>query len=123
MLALLAASCSENDRCANDNMEEEDLPIVGVEDLDEPLTILEHATPIYPDEARRLGHEGSVTVKVIVNSDGTVGRSEVSATSGYPELDAAAVEAATGFKFTRPRRNGCSVRAEVYIPFRFSLTG
>jgi protein TonB len=123
MLTLLAASCSENDRCLNDNMDEENLPIVQVGDLDEPLIVLEHSTPAYPDEARGLGHEGSVTVKVIVKSDGTVGRSEVSATSGYPELDAAAVEAAMGFKFTQPRRNGCRVRAEVHIPFRFSLSG
>ncbi len=123
LAALLLASCGGNDRCANGPEDQDHLPIVQVGDLDEPLKVLDSATPIYPDEARRQGHEGSVTVTVIVNSDGTVGRSEVSTNSGYPELDSAALDAAIHFKFTEPRRHGCPVRVELDIPFRFSLGG
>ena len=93
------------------------------EDLDEPLSVLHGEAPAYPEEARRQGHEGSVTILALVNSDGTVGRSELSIGSGYPELDNAALGASLKSRFSEPRRYGCPVRTEIFIPFRFSLDG
>jgi TonB family protein len=55
------------------------------------------AMPIYPGEARRAGIEGMVTVKVLVNGEGSVTR--VCVESGDPRLVEASAEAAQKSKF------------------------
>ena len=122
LAALFLASCCDHDCCSVVVEDQEHLPIVGAEDLDEPLTVVETCYPVYPEEARQEEHEGTVITWVIVNSDGYVGRAGVDSSSSYPELDAAAVDAAMEFRFTEPRRGGCPVRTRLLIPFRFSLT-
>ncbi len=54
-------------------------------------------TPIYPEEARHARIEGRVTVKVLVNGEGTVER--VCVQSGDPKLAQASEEAAEKSKF------------------------
>jgi protein TonB len=46
----------------------------------------------YPEEARRLGHRGTVAVRFRIGSDGTVAAAEVAASSGSSLLDAASLE-------------------------------
>lgn len=116
------ASCGEDCQrivCASDP---ERLPIVPLEELDEPLCVLESATPHYPEEARRQGHEGTVVVRVLVGADGSVEQAVVEESSTYEELDEAAVAAALQFRFSQPRRDGCPVRTELTVPFRFILS-
>ncbi len=46
----------------------------------------------YPEEARRLGHRGTVAVRFRIGPDGAVAAAEVAATSGSSLLDAASLE-------------------------------
>ncbi len=46
----------------------------------------------YPSASRRLGEEGSVTLAVLVGSDGKVTDVKVEKSSGFPRLDEAAVK-------------------------------
>ena len=48
--------------------------------------------PNYPDLARRWGHEGTVVLELIIAEDGTVKDSRILKSSGYDELDDAAVK-------------------------------
>jgi protein TonB len=46
-----------------------------------------------PEEARRLGHSGSVKLKFVVNASGSVDSVEISESSGHSELDEQALSA------------------------------
>lgn len=50
--------------------------------------------PAYPSASVRLGEEGTVTVEVRVGTDGRVRESRLRHSSGFPRLDAAALEEA-----------------------------
>lgn len=73
------------------------------------------AQPEYPRIARRAGWEGRVSLLLHIGADGAVKSAQVQQSSGYPELDAAALQAA---------RNGrCAAqpqpaRASLAINFR-----
>jgi len=77
--------------------------------------------PAYPEDARRLGHEGEVTLRIDVARDGSVARLEVVASSGYAELDAAALDAVRVWRFEPARCGGRAVAHTVRLPLRFSL--
>lgn len=48
--------------------------------------------PDYPDNARRAGEQGSVLLQVLVGTDGSVLDARLAQSSGYPDLDRAALE-------------------------------
>lgn len=66
-------------------------------------------TPSYPRASARLGEEGEVLCRLFVEPDGSVGRVDVLASSGYPRLDQAAREGLLGWRFEPARRGGLAV--------------
>lgn len=82
---------------------------------------LNRIAPVYPRAARRKGHEGSVTVEVNVAEDGGIVRAEVVASSGFPELDAAAVSAVRTARFAPATEDGVRVRGLLRLTFDFRL--
>ena len=82
---------------------------------------LNRISPVYPRAARRKGHEGRVTVEVDVAEDGGIVRAEVVASSGFPELDAAAVSAVRTARFAPATEDGVSVRGLLRLTFDFRL--
>jgi protein TonB len=50
-----------------------------------------HTIPPYPTEARALSHQGTVVLSMSVSASGDVVNASVAQSSGYPELDQAAV--------------------------------
>ena len=77
---------------------------------------------IYPPSARAAHHEGTVTLSVEVLPAGAVGKVEVKTSSGYGELDQAAVDAARDWRFTGALKDGKPVSFWYAIPYRFTLT-
>jgi TonB family protein len=78
------------------------------------------ARAVYPREALEAGAEGTVFVSVVVEVDGSP--SEVSVLRGVHEaLDAAAVRAVEGVRFTPAERGGAPIRARTTLPVRFAL--
>ena len=69
-----------------------------------PPRLLAGANPAYPEDLRRQGIEGAVRVRVVVGKDGSVETANVTASSGYPSMDEAAVAAAYRYRFS-PARN------------------
>lgn len=78
--------------------------------------------PDYPAIAKSAGYEGQVIVEAIVYPDGSVGEVKVTKSSGYPELDRAATDAARKWKFSPGEQRGVPVKVPVSIPFNFRLT-
>lgn len=68
------------------------------------------AKPDYPVRAARNGETGTVTLALLVGTDGRVQDSRVQTSSGYRELDRAAVNALSMCKF-QPAMNGGTAEA------------
>ena len=49
--------------------------------------------PSYPPQARRLEEQGTVVLRFLIGPDGAVQKSEIASSSGYPDLDKAALDA------------------------------
>ena len=84
--------------------------------------VLRSIHPVYPLVAKRSGWEGTVLVRVTVETNGRASKVDVSRSSGHTVLDAAAVKAIEGWSF-RPARDGnIPIRSVVVIPLKFSLS-
>jgi len=66
-----------------------------------------------------VGREGRVRVKLLVRADGSVGRVDVLASSGDPELDRATVAAMSRWRFDPARRGGTPVDSYYVVWVRF----
>ena len=77
--------------------------------------------PDYPRQARSLGQEGLVVVRVTIDQTGRVESAVVRRSSGFASLDEAALNAARGTAFKPYQRNGIPLRAFADIPFNFVL--
>lgn len=89
-----------------------------VEDPPEPIT---KTPPLYPEEARRAGIQGVVTVEALIGKDGLVKSTRVLVS--IPALDAAAEEAVRRWSFKPARLDGKPVAIRAAIPVRFTLHG
>ena len=88
--------------------------------VSDPMAI-NRIVPVYPRWARRKGHEGDVTVEVSVAEDGGIAHAAVVTSSGYAELDEAALAAVRSARFTPASEDGVSVRGELRLTFAFRL--
>lgn len=82
---------------------------------------LRNPAPRYPVAARRAGEQGTVTLKVLVGSDGLPQRVEVEKTSGSSRLDTAALDAVKRWRFVPARRGPTAIESWVLVPVVFRL--
>ena len=86
----------------------------GVEYLQAPA-------PEYPPLARRMGEEGRVTLRVLVNENGRPTRVDVQKTSGSPRLDEAARQAVLRAMFKPHIEDGRATTVYAIVPITFHL--
>lgn len=77
--------------------------------------------PDYPRGARARGEQGHVVLEIRVAADGTVSEVTVAVSSGFTELDAAAVKAARAARFTPAESEGRAVSATARLTLEFKL--
>ena len=82
---------------------------------------LKNPAPAYPPMSRRLGDEGRVVLRVLVEADGRPGEVTIKTSSGFPRLDQAAEDAVRRWKFVPARQGDEAVRAAVLVPIVFNL--
>ncbi len=75
----------------------------------------------YPVTSVRLREQGTVLLRVLVDSEGNVQRIEIERGSGHPQLDAAAREAVRQAHFRPVLRDGQPVSAWGMVPIEFRL--
>ncbi len=75
----------------------------------------------YPVASIRNNEQGTVLLKVLVARDGTVIRAELEKSSGWPNLDAAAVKSVRTWRFTPARRGDEAIEKEYLVPTVFRL--
>jgi protein TonB len=98
---------------------EEEEPIVPFYALSDKPVEIKRVNPVYPELAKKAGIEGTVVVKVLVNTKGDVEKVEV--LKSHPLLDEAAIDAAKQFKFKPGKQRDKFVKVWVSIPFNFKL--
>jgi protein TonB len=84
---------------------------------------LDNPAPAYPSLSRRMGEQGKVLLRVLVNANGTADRVEIKSSSGFPRLDSAALETVKRWRFVPARQGDQPVAAWVLIPISFTLEG
>ncbi len=83
---------------------------------------LKNPEPPYPPLARRRHQAGLVLVSVSVNPAGRATRVALKVSSGFPILDAAALEAVRDWEFKPARIGNLTTSSEIEVPVRFQLT-
>ncbi len=125
LLLLLFAGCSNSNALSGSNRvtnEHEYLPAVDeVVQVDVTAEMTHYETPIYPRLAQQAGLEGSVWIKALVASDGSVRNAVVHQSSGTQSLDEAALRAAHKCQFKPAIRNGRPVAVWVKYEVVFDL--
>ena len=89
--------------------------------LDAPPKPKRNIKPDYPKGARQRGEQGDVVVEIRVNAEGTVDEVKVATSSGFPELDEAAVRAARAAKFSPARSGHDPVASTARLKLQFKL--
>jgi protein TonB len=81
----------------------------------------QNPAPPYPRKARRLGYEGIVILKVLVDENGRVDDCMVLESSGYPILDHTARASVKKWLFEPGTEGGIKKKMWVRVPIRFDL--
>jgi protein TonB len=84
---------------------------------------LDNPPPVYPPLSRRVGEQGKVMLRVLVNARGTADKVELRTSSGSNRLDDAALDTVKHWRFVPARQGDQPVAAWVLIPITFSLKG
>lgn len=77
--------------------------------------------PKYPEGARKRNEQGLVLMEIALNERGRAEGVKILSSSGFHELDEAAVKAVRVTKFKPARADGKAVRATVRLPVNFVL--
>jgi len=84
---------------------------------------LQNPAPAYPSLSRKLGEQGRVILRVLVNPKGAAEQVQLQTSSGYARLDESARETIARWKFVPAKRGSEPVSAWVLIPISFRLEG
>lgn len=82
---------------------------------------LNNPKPLYPALSKRIGEQGRVVVRVLIDTNGSARQAEVVASSGYERLDQAAVQTALRWRYVPGKRNGVPEAMRYDVPLNFSL--
>jgi protein TonB len=77
--------------------------------------------PAYPPMSRRMGEQGHVIVRVLIDADGQARRAEIKQSSGFERLDAAARQAVLGCRFAPGTVDGVARTMTRDAPMTFVL--
>lgn len=82
---------------------------------------LNNPAPEYPRRSRRAGEAGKVVLRVLVTPEGSAGEVRLRDSSGFEQLDEAAIAAVRRWRFVAARQGDTAVAEWVVVPLRFDL--
>ena len=85
----------------------------------EPPVPVRTVPPVYPDEMRRQGTSGVVTVSILIDEKGNVTEPKVVKTS-HEAFSQPALDALARWKFKPAKQDGAAVAMRVSIPIQFT---
>lgn len=82
---------------------------------------LNNPKPGYPAISRRMGEQGKVVLRVLIDAEGQPQHIELQQSSGYERLDQQALEAVRRWRFVPGKRNGIPEAMWNVVPIHFVL--
>ena len=89
--------------------------------VDAPVRPKKAIKPDYPKGARQRGEQGNVVLEILVSEAGRVEGVKVVTSSGFSELDEAAIRAARAARFTPAKRGRAVVASSARLTLEFRL--
>jgi protein TonB len=86
------------------------------------LKTSQRVEPAYPPTSRRLGEQGTVKLKVLVDEKGRAKDVVVGQSSGFPRLDQAAMEAVRKWRFVAATDGQTAITTWTQVAITFRLT-
>lgn len=109
-----APAAAGNPRPATSNTAAVVLPSSDADYLNNP-------PPAYPRMSRRMGEQGTVVLRVFINTEGRAEQAEIRTSSGYSRLDEAALETVRRWRYVPGKRAGVAEAMWFNVPIRFVL--
>lgn len=94
-------------------------PIVSLPSSD--ADYLNNPAPAYPRMSRRQGEQGTVVLRVFINTEGRAEKAEIRTSSGYSRLDEAALATVQRWRYVPGKRAGVPEAMWFNVPIRFVL--
>lgn len=125
LLALGVALVPLSIRAQNQSAQPQDTPPAGVEKVGGKVSaprVIYDPNPEFSEQARRAGYQGTCTVGLIVERDGTVSHVHMIHSLGMG-LDEQALAAVKTWRFEPARKDGEPVPVQILVEVDFSLYG
>lgn len=97
------------------------LPALAAEGMEPPVPV-RTVPPVFPDEMRRDGVSGVVTVSILIDEKGNVTEPKVVKTT-HEAFSQPALDALAKWKFKPAKQGGAAVAMRVNIPIQFTNKG
>lgn len=82
---------------------------------------INNAPPPYPPLSKRLGEQGKVTVRALIEVNGSASKAEIRTSSGYERLDQTALQTVLKWRYVPGKRAGVPEAMWFNIPINFVL--
>ena len=82
---------------------------------------LNNPPPAYPAISKRLGEQGRVVVRVLIDENGLPQQAELQTSSGHARLDQAALNAVMSWRYVPGRKAGKAQAMWFHVPITFDL--
>ena len=82
---------------------------------------LQNPKPSYPPMSKRLGEQGKVVVRVLIEVDGKAQKAEIKQPSGFDRLDQAALNTVLRWRYVPGKRAGVAEAMWFNVPINFVL--
>lgn len=82
---------------------------------------LNNPRPSYPSISRRMGEQGKVLLRVLVDENGLPQQIEIKQSSGFDRLDKAALASVKQWRFVPGKRGGVAQPMWTIVPVNFVL--
>lgn len=89
--------------------------------VDAPAKPVRNIRPVYPPSSRRRGEQGRVNLSLNIDAFGAVAKATVTVSSGFVDLDAAALKAVRSARFVPAKRGEQAVESVVGLTLVFKL--
>ncbi|CAN5194810.1 energy transducer TonB [soil metagenome] len=96
-------------------------PAAPIKTISSGVEYLQPPQPVYPQVSKRLGEEGKVVLRILINESGRPDRVDVQTSSGSPRLDEAARQAALRALFKPHMADGKATAVYAIVPINFQL--
>ena len=84
---------------------------------------LHNPKPAYPNISKRRGEQGTVTISVLIGTDGSAQDARVKTSSGFELLDQAALSTVKSWRYVPGKRGGVPEPMWFNVPINFVLEG